>query len=45
MESIKSNVNELMKNQKHILEAIKYLNENIEDIIDKVKDSDLEKTY
>ena len=30
-------VNELMENQTHVLEAIKYLNERIEDIIDKKK--------
>ena len=37
MESFEDQVSELMRNQKHILEAIKYLNERI-DIIDKTKD-------
>ena len=34
---MKKNVKELMDNQTNILEAIKYLNERIEDIIDKEK--------
>lgn len=37
---MKSNVNELMTNQTHILQAIKYLNERVEDIIEKTKNSD-----
>ena len=35
MSSLKDQVSELMKNQKHILEAIKYLDERIEDGIKK----------
>ena len=31
-------VSELMKNQKHILEAVKYLDKQIKDIVGKVKD-------
>jgi hypothetical protein len=37
MDAMKKKVNEVMENQTHILEAIKYLNERIEDIIDKKK--------
>ena len=37
MESIKSNVDEVMGNQTHILEAIKFMNDRIEDIIEKTK--------
>ena len=38
MESLKAHVSELMKNQRHILEAIKYLDEKVKDIIEKTKD-------
>ena len=37
MDAMEQKVNEVMENQTHILEAIKYLNERIEDIIDKKK--------
>ena len=37
MESIKSNVNELMRNQTNILEAIKFLINRVDDIIEKKK--------
>ena len=35
MSALDVQVRELMKNQKHILEAIKYLDDRIKDIIDK----------
>ena len=40
MESIKSNVNELMRNQTNILEAIKFLINRVDDIIEKKKNFD-----
>ena len=40
MSALKEQVGELMVNQKHMLEAIKYLNERIEDIIEKAKNKD-----
>ena len=35
---LEDQVDELMRNQNHILEAIKYLNEKVEEMIDKTKD-------
>ena len=37
MEAMKNDISELMTNQKHMLEAIKYLHEQIEDIFKKAK--------
>ena len=37
MSELYAKVNELMKNQKHILEAVKYLDEQIKDIVEKAK--------
>ena len=37
MEAKKRDLSELMTNQKHMLVAIKYLNEQIEDILEKAK--------
>ena len=38
MKLLEDQVDELMRNQNHILEAIKYLNEKVEEMIDKTKD-------
>ena len=40
MSALEEQVSELMVNQKHMLEAISYLNERIEDIIEKVKNKE-----
>ena len=39
MSALNEQVSELMVNQKHMLEAIKYLNEQMEDIIEKAKEA------
>ena len=39
MSALNEQVSELMVNQKHMLEAIKYLNERMEDIIEKAKEA------
>ena len=38
MEALEDQADELMRNQNHILEAIKYLNGKVEEMIDKTKD-------
>ena len=38
MEALEDQVDELMRNQNHILEAIKYLNGKVEEMIDKTED-------
>ena len=40
MSALKEQVSELMVNQKHMLEAIIYLNEQIEDIVERVEAKD-----
>ena len=43
MEAMKNDISELMTNQKHMLEAIKYLHEQIEDIFKKAKNGKTDK--
>ena len=35
MEAMKKDISELMRNQEHMLVAIKYLNERVEDMVEK----------